>query len=112
MDKEVSQIATQLNAVKKDLKENIEELENAEEILSPDDRYPSVMYRFVRQATDEISSLRDQITLSKSLFRDALQLYQEDHRSQTTSEFFSILKTFSVSWEVSGFRKCYRLWRC
>lgn len=58
------------------------------------------MYRFTRQATDELSSLRDQITLSKALFKDALQLYQEDHRSQTTSEFFSILKTFSVSWEV------------
>lgn len=103
VEKEVNQLFTQLNAIKKDLKENFEDLENINEVLDPDDRYPSIMYRFTKDATDDLRSLRDQITLCKSLFKDALQLYQEDHRSQTTSEFFSILKTFSVSWEVRCF---------
>lgn len=110
-EKEVSQLFTQLNTLKKELKENFEDIDNVEEILSPDDRYPSVMYRFSREATSELGSLRDQVTLSKSMFRDALQLYQEDHRSQSTSEFFSILKTFSVSYDVRSISTpCIESW--
>ena len=93
-----------LTSTSTDLRDNLD-IYNQTDDVEPEaektnDRYARIMFPFLREAEDEVQSLQDKMRLAGSVFQEVLKLYQEDHRSQTTGEFFSIFKTLVVSYEV------------
>lgn len=95
-----------LTSTSTDLRDNLDIYNQTDdkglEAGKTNDRYARVMFPFLREAEDEVKSLQDKMRLATSVFQEVLKLYQEDHRSQTTGEFFSIFKTLVVSYEVSA----------
>jgi cytokinesis protein len=96
--KDCEQLKTEVAEINKELdSKHFQDLDRLQE----GDRYPSVMFPFARQASDELKTLSDLLRLATSSFKEVLQLYPEDHENQNTSAFFGILKTFSVAYAVS-----------
>lgn len=94
--KEFAEIRKTFATTSQELDDNFQDVEQ----LDPDDGFPRTMVRFLREAGEEIQATQDKITLAITLFSETLKLYQEDRGSQGTIEFFSIFKTFMVSYQV------------
>lgn len=95
--KELVQLRTGLQSISKELNDNFADLDH----LPADDGFAKVMWRFVREAGENLSSLVDRISLATSSFASVLSYFGEDHRPYTSSEFFGIFQEFIASYKVS-----------
>lgn len=60
------------------------------------------MFRFAKLAKERLAALNDSATLAAGKYAEALKFYGEDMKSITSTDmFFSIFKTFVVSYKVS-----------
>lgn len=95
--KDLGELRTGLGQISKELKDHFEDVDS----LPSEDGYPKIMWRFVADARDRLSSLVDKVTLAESSFEQALQYFGEDAKAFTSTEFFGVFKIFVTSYNVS-----------
>ena len=102
--KESAKLREDLQSVSNALKEHFQDI-----LDDPDspDSYPRLMFRFVRNATSEVASLTDRVTLAETSF-SAVVTYFGAEESVSSEQFFGDLNTFVSSYRVSALLRAAR----
>lgn len=85
-----------LRQIRQELEQNFTDLE----LRAPSDLYGKKMWKFLRDATDRLEDLIDEVKHAESTLLDVLKYYGEDEKTMTSSEFYGIFKTFVTSYRV------------
>jgi hypothetical protein len=61
------------------------------------------MWRFAREAGDQLAALGDRISLAMSSFSTTVGYFGEQHKAYESSKFFAIFQTFLTSYKARAF---------
>lgn len=109
LDVELTKVLDNLQDVRKDLASLREGLKKIRQELTdhfvnvrPNDQYGAKMWDFLKEATESLEDLVEDVNAAESTFSEVAQFYGEDEKNTSSSEFYGIFRTFTTSYRVSA----------